>query len=97
MTIDITFNGETKSVQLKYTLRAMLMYENVTNTSFNPVSLNQLITYLYCIIMCSGDNSYSTYKQSDLISDIDNNPNIIMEFAEWYKEVATNAETLKKN
>ena len=50
----ITINE--KTIELKYSLRAMLMYENMTDKTFNPSTLTDVITYMYCIVVSSSQD-----------------------------------------
>ncbi len=87
-----------KTIELKYSLRSMLMYENVTNQTFNPTTISQLVTYLYCIVICSDPTLDSaSYKRDDLIQDIDSNPSILVDFGDWFRNVALLNDQVKKN
>lgn len=89
----ITINE--KEIELKYTLRSMLMYENITDKTFNPSTMSDVITFMYCIVVASSKD-YSL-KFDDFIDWLDDNPNIINEFGEWIQTVAQNNNVFKKN
>lgn len=89
----ITIND--KEIELKYTLRSMLMYENITDKTFNPSTMSDVITFMYCIVVASSKD-YSL-KFDDFIDWLDDNPNIINEFGEWIQTVAQNNNVFKKN
>lgn len=84
-----------KEIELKYTLRSMLMYENITDKTFNPSTMSDVITFMYCIVVASSKD-YSL-KFDDFIDWLDENPNIINEFGEWIQTVAQNNNVFKKN
>jgi hypothetical protein len=89
----ITIND--KEIELKYTLRSMLMYENITDKTFNPSTMSDVITFMYCIVVASSKDY--TIKFDDFIDWLDDNPNIINEFGEWIQTVAQNNNVFKKN
>jgi len=49
--MEITIND--KTISLKYTLRAMMMYENITGGTLTPSSLTDVITFFYCVVLAS--------------------------------------------
>lgn len=84
-----------KEIELKQSLRALLMYENITDKSFNPQNFSDIITYFYCIVVCSSkDYSLSFDEFIDLI---DENPVILEEMTKWLNTELTNNNILKKN
>lgn len=91
----MTIKIKDKEVELKYTLRSMLMYENITNKSFNPEGLTDVITFFYCVIIASSQD-YSL-KFDDFIDELDEHPELVSQFGEWLSSSASNNETFKKN
>ena len=89
----ITINE--KTIELKYSLRAMLMYENMTDKTFNPSTLTDVITYMYCVVV-SSSKDYSI-KFDDFIDVLDSDPSIITKFTEWLNTVVKSNEIFKKN
>jgi hypothetical protein len=88
----ITINE--KEIELKYTLRSMLMYENITEKTFNPTTMSDIITFMYCIVVASSKD-YSL-KFDDFIDWLDDNPNMINEFGEWIQTVVQTNNVFKK-
>lgn len=78
----ITINK--KKITLKYTVRAMMMYENMTQKSFAPSTLTDVITFMYCVVV-SSMKDYSL-KFDDFISYLDEHPETINKFAEWLQD-----------
>ena len=91
--MEISINN--KTITLKYSLRAMMMYENITGGTLTPSSLTDVITFFYCVVLAS-TKDYSL-KMEDFIDWLDANPDTINEFGEWLQNVATNNNQLKKN
>ena len=92
-TMTITINE--KNIELKYSLRAMLMYENMTDKTFSPSTLTDVITYMYCVVI-SSSKDYSI-KFDDFIDVLDSDPSIITKFTEWLNTVVKSNEIFKKN
>lgn len=91
----MTIKIKDKEVELKYTLRSMLMYENITDKSFNPETLTDVITFMYCVVVASSQD-YSL-KFDDFISELDEHPELITDFGEWLNTSSNNNNTFKKN
>lgn len=91
----MTIKIKDKEIELKYSIRSMLMYENITEKTFSPQTMTDVITFMYCVIV-SSSNDYSL-KFDDFIEELDNNPEIIKDFSEWLQSSATNNDTFKKN
>jgi len=83
-----------KEIELKYTLRSMIMYENMTEKTFNPESLTDIITFMYCVVI-SSSKDYSL-KFDEFIDLLDENPDIIKQFGDWISSTVNNTETFKK-
>lgn len=89
----ITIND--KEIELKYTMRSMMLYENITEKSFTPSTMTDLITFMYCIVVASSKD-YSL-KFDDFIDYLDENPAVLNEFSEWIVNIISANDTLKKN
>lgn len=89
----ITIND--KEIELKYTMRSMMLYENITEKSFTPSTMTDLITFMYCIVV-SSSKDYSL-KFDDFIDYLDENPAVLNEFSEWIVNIISANDNLKKN
>jgi hypothetical protein len=88
----ITINE--KEIELKYSLRSMIMYENITDKTFNPSTMSDVITFFYCIVVASAKD-YSI-KFDDFLDYLDENPNLINDFGNWIQTVANTNNVIKK-
>ncbi len=79
----IKING--KTVTLKYTFRAMMIYEKITGESFNPKGLTEIIIYFYSCVLAS-DKSLD-FSFDDFTDYLDDNPEVLGEFSEWLSTV----------
>lgn len=89
----INFNG--KDITLKSSIRALMMYENIAEETFAPTSLNNIITYLYCIVVTSAKD-YSITLDS-FLDYIDENSQVLTDFATWMTLSNENQNKLKKD
>ena len=49
----MTININGKDITLKYSLRAMMMYENITGGTLTPSSITDVVTFFYCVVIAS--------------------------------------------
>lgn len=83
-----------KEIELKQTFRSLIQYEEITNKTFNPSSLKEILTYCYCVI----NNSNKEFKidYEDFLDYIDDNPNIVNDFSNWLIEINSQSNTKKE-
>lgn len=81
--MEITFNGKTYT--LRYSFRALMIYENITNKSFNPKGLSDVIVFFYAILVSSAKDT--TLSFDDFVEWLDEHPTAINEFSEWLTSV----------
>lgn len=88
-------NINEKEITLKYSLRAMMMYENITGGTLAPTSLTDVITFFYCVVVAS---SLDYELQMDNFIDwLDEHPDTLNDFGEWLQNVVSNNNKLKKD
>lgn len=78
----IQLNG--KDIELRYTMRALMMYENIKQESFAPKTLQDVMIFFFCVIIASDKTARITFD--DLIDMVDDNPDLLSEFSEWLTE-----------
>ena len=84
-----------KEIELKYSFRSLMMYENITGHTLTQANLTDVITFIYCVIISSSKDYSITLN--DVIDYIDENPSFIGEFGEWLNTIIEVNDTLKKN
>ena len=90
------FKIKDKEYELKYTVRTMIMYENMTQDTFRqPESLTDVLTFLYCIVV-SSTKDYS-YTFDEFLDYVDEHPDIIDEFTKWLNSLTTVNNIFSKN
>lgn len=92
--MEITINE--KKVNLKYSFRAMMIYENITNKSFNPKGISDVVVFFYSVVLASTKDT--SYSFDSFIDWLDDNPGAINDFSMWLTEVFTaQAALVNKN
>jgi len=89
-------NIKGKEVELKYSLRALMMYENIENKTFQPTSLQNIMTFFYVIVVASSKDYSLTFDEFLDFVDEDQNNNLLKEFAGWLNDIIENQNKLKK-
>ena len=74
-------NVKGKEVTLKYSFKSMMMFENITNKSFAPSTLTDVMVFMLCVILASSKDTQLTFEE--LIDMVDENPRIVEEFSDW--------------
>lgn len=87
------FNYEGKDYELKYSIRAIMKYENMTHKSFNPQTFSDMITFFYCILCTSARSEVFDYDK--VVDALDENPKFFGEFSEWLTGVYTMNNTFQ--
>lgn len=74
-----------KEVELKQTLRALFIYEKITNEMFNPSTLTNIVIYFYSVVMASDKNLAISFEE--FTDWLDNNMNELTNFTTWLAQV----------
>lgn len=72
----ITIKG--KEYKLKFTVRAMMLFEQITKRVFSITTLTDEYLYLYCLIMANNKEADLTFE--DLIDAMDEDITIMEKF-----------------
>lgn len=79
----VNFNNKTYT--LKYSFRALMIYENITNHSFNPKGITDVVIFFYSVVVASAKDTNLSFD--DFIEWLDENPTSINEFSAWLTDV----------
>lgn len=77
----MTITIRQKEITLKYSMRALFQYENITGQSFNPKTLQDFCTFFYCVLCSSNKDLDLTFDE--FVDYLDEDPSKMNEFAEW--------------
>ena len=84
-----------KEVELKYSIRSLIMFENMAEKSFTPETLTDMITFMYCVVLSSSKDYSLTFD--DFIDAIDENPDAIKDFSQWLLSISNTTDNITKN
>lgn len=76
-----------KEINLRYSFRAMMIYEKITGTSFNPKGITEIMIYFYSTILASDKDIALTFE--DFMNWIDENPTVLNDFSSWLTSTLT--------
>lgn len=88
--MNVTINN--KNITLKYSFRAMMIYEKLTGTSFNPVGVTEIIIYFYSTVLASDKNIALTFDE--FTEWLDSEPMALNEFSTWLTTTVTKNSVL---
>ena len=83
--MEIVIKGNT--VSLKYSFRALMIYENITQKSFNPKGISDVVVFFYAVVVATTKDN--TLSFDDFIDWLDDNPTAINDFSVWLTSVFT--------
>lgn len=75
----IQFKDE--EITLKRTFRSLLLFENITNSTFAPKTITDIITYLYCCVLASKPGIELGFNE--FIDLLDDQPTLLEDFQKW--------------
>ena len=81
--MEIVIKGN--KVSLKYSFRALMIYENIAQKSFNPKGISDVVVFFYSVVVASTKDT--TLSFDDFIDWLDANPTAISEFSVWLTSV----------
>ncbi len=84
-----------KEIELKQTIRALLMFENIKNESYSPKSLNDILLYIYCVVVASSRDY--TLDYDSFIDWVDENPTELEKITQFIQQNQENQNSIKKN
>lgn len=85
--LDMKFTYKEKEYELKYSFRALIIYENITKKNFNPTSISDILVFFYSILCSSGKGD--VFDFNEFMDIIDENPSLVTEFSEWLTQTLT--------
>ncbi len=84
MTID--FND--KEIELRFTFRADMIYENIMQKSFKAQTETEWIVYFYSTYLAITDDT--DLGLDDFILKLDESPKVLYDFIQWYVDFQSN-------
>lgn len=81
-----------KEINIKYSFKGFMAYEQITGESFKPQGLSEIITLFYSMVMTSNNNLTITFDE--FIDWLDENPEKLSEFSIFLAENVKRQEEL---
>lgn len=81
-----------RDIKLKYSFRALMLYENIQKKSFAPETTTDVLVFMFCVIMGSAKDLQFDFNA--FLDMIDENPYLMTEFAEWLTGEINKTNTL---
>lgn len=72
------------NIELKYTIRALFIFEQITSRAFSIKTITDTYIFLYSVILASNPNINLTFEE--LIEECDSNPTLMEEFNKFLLE-----------
>lgn len=91
MTIEIKNN----KVELKQTLKSMMIFEKITDKNFDIKTISDVIIYFYSCVVASKKDIDITFDE--FIEWLDNNQNSFADFNDWLLRTAEQQQQLSGN
>lgn len=89
----VNING--KNIELKYSFRALIIYEKITNEVFLPNNLTNILIYFYSVVMSSDKDSTLTFET--FTDWLDENPIELENFSKWLNTIAERNKFINGN
>ena len=74
-----------KKIELRQSLRALIMYENITQKSFEPKTFQDILTFLFCIVLTSSKD-YTLITFDEFIEFLDENHQVLSDMIKWLND-----------
>lgn len=74
-------NIKGKDVELRYSMRSLIMFENITSKTFNPQTTLDVMIYFLCVLLASDKTLQLTLDE--LIDIVDEDPKKLEAFSNW--------------
>ena len=87
--MNIIING--RSIELRYSFRALMIYEKITEESFNPKGITEIMVFFYSVILASDRDI--TLSFDDFINFLDSEPTLLNDFSIWLTKTLTKNNT----
>lgn len=83
------------TIELKYSFRAMMIYEKITGTSFNPKGITEIMIYFYSTVLASKKDVAITFEE--FMEWIDEEPTALNDFSQWLTSILSKNTILNDN
>lgn len=87
-------NIHDKEIEMKFSFKGEMLFEAISGESFAAKNTTEWIQIMFCYIIAIEGDGFIKFE--DFIKYLDENPDKIYEFIEWYTIQMNNINTLRK-
>ncbi len=84
----MTINFNDREIELRFTFRADMIYENIMQKSFKAQTETEWIVYFYSTYLAITDDT--DLGLDDFILKLDESPKVLYDFIQWYVDFQSN-------
>ncbi len=84
----MTINFNDREIELRFTFRADMIYENIMQKSFKAQTETEWIVYFYSTYLAITDDT--DFGLDDFILKLDESPKVLYDFIQWYVDFQSN-------
>lgn len=84
----MTINFNDREIELRFTFRADMIYENIQNKSFTAQTETEWLVYFYSTYLAITDDTDLSFD--DCLLKLDNDPTVLFQFIKWYVDFQNN-------
>lgn len=84
----MTINFNDREIELRFTFRADMIYENIMQKSFKAQTETEWIVYFYSTYLAITDDT--DLGLDDFILKLDESPKVLYDFIQWYVDFQNN-------
>lgn len=81
-----------RDVELRYSFRALMLFENIQNKSFAPSTTTDVLVFMYCVIMGSAKDL--DFNFDEFLDFVDEDPTVVVHFSDWLTKEINKQNTL---
>ena len=90
----MTINYKDNEIQLKFSFRADMLFEDATGKTFTAQTESEWLQYMFCTIIAMTKDE--TLKFDDFLDWVSDNPTVFYDFIEWYSDYQQSVLNLRK-
>lgn len=84
----MTINFNDKEIELRFSFRADMIYENIQGKSFTAQTETEWLVYFYSTYLAITDDTDLTFD--DCVKLLDEKPTVLFQFIKWYVDFQSN-------
>lgn len=78
------YNLNGQEVDIKFKFRSEILFEEVNGKSFTGETISDWLLYFYCTVIANTSDDFIKYDE--FVEWLDENPDLLFEFIQWYTE-----------